>query len=290
MAASYDRAAESLGNILHMEHVNLLIPEQAPAIAFYVSGLRYTRDPFLMVGLENMWVNMGRSQMHLPRRDPAPQRLRGTVGMVVPDLDEVEESLRGVKAALKGTKFSAKRKNDRIDATCPWGNKFRVHEPAAEFGTMQIGMPYVELNPPVGSAEKIARFYSEIMGANVSVGERDGKTCASVTTGSAQYLHFIETRAKQPDYDGHHVAIYIADFAGPYEKLMERGLISMESDAHEWRFIDIVDVNSGDLLFKIEHEVRSATHPLYARPLVNRNPAQSNRGYRRGQDNFLGRI
>jgi hypothetical protein len=290
MAASYDRAAESLGNILHMEHVNLLIPEQAPAIAFYVSGLRYTRDPFLMVGLDNMWVNMGRSQMHLPRRDPAPQRLRGTVGMVVPDLDEVEQSLKAVKPTLKGTKFSARRKNDRIEAICPWGNKFRVHAPAPEFGTMQIGMPYVELNAPIGSAGKIARFYSEIMGASVTVGERDGRPCASVTTGKAQYLHFIETRAKQPDYDGHHVAIYIADFAGPYEKLMERGLITMESDAHEWRFIDIVDLDSGDLLFKIEHEVRSATHPLYARPLVNRNPGQSNRGYKRGQDNFLGQI
>ena len=290
MAAQYDRAAESLGNILHMEHVNLLIPEQAPAIAFYISGLRYTRDPFLMVDLENMWVNMGRSQMHLPRRDPAPQRLRGTVGMVVPNLDEVEESLGGVKPTLKGTKFSFKRKNDRIEATCPWGNNFRVHEPATEFGTMQIGMPYVELNAPVGSAEAIARFYREIMGANATVGERGGKPCASVTTGKAQYLHFIETRAKQPDYDGHHVAIYIADFAGPYEKLMARGLITMESDAHEWRFIDIVDLESGKLLFKIEHEVRSATHPLYARPLVNRNPGQSNRGYKRGQDNFLGQI
>jgi hypothetical protein len=290
MAAKYDRAAESLGNILHMEHVNLLIPEQAPAIAFYISGLRYTRDPFLMVGLENMWVNMGRSQMHLPRRDPAPQILRGTVGMVVADLDEVEESLRSVKPTLKGTKFSFKRKNDRIEATCPWGNNFRVHEPATEYGSMQIGMPYVELNAPAGSAEGIAHFYREIMGANATVGERGGKRCASVTTGKAQYLHFIETRAKQPDYDGHHVAIYIADFAGPYEKLIERGLITMESDAHEWRFIDIVDLDSGKLLFKIEHEVRSATHPLYARPLVNRNPGQSNRGYKRGQDNFLGQI
>ena len=87
MAATYDRAAESLGNILHMEHVNLLIPDQQPAITFYVSGLRYTRDPFLMVGLENMWVNMGRSQMHLPCRNPSPQLLRGTIGMVVPDLN-----------------------------------------------------------------------------------------------------------------------------------------------------------------------------------------------------------
>ena len=98
------------------------------------------------------------------------------------------------------------------------------------------------------------------------------------------------TKTAQPDYDGHHIAIYIADFVGPYKKLMERGLISTESDAYEWRFIDIVDIETGEVLFKIEHEVRSATHPLYARPLLNRNPAQSNRSYRRGQDNFAGII
>jgi len=290
MAASYDRAAESLGNFLHMEHVNIMVPEQLPAIVFYISGLGYTRDPYLMVGLDNMWVNMGRSQMHLPRRDPSPQRLRGTVGMVSPDLDDVETSLGSVAERLAGTEFSFTRKNDCIEATCPWGNHIRVHAPGPEYVTMQIGMPYVELNAPVGSAEAIARFYREIMGANATVAHRNGAACASVVTGKAQFLHFIETEDEQPDYDGHHVAIYIADFVGPYDKLMQRGLITMESDAHEWRFIDIVDVDSGDLLFKIEHEVRSATHPLYARPLVNRNPTQSNRGYRRGQDVFLGQI
>jgi len=169
MAASYDRAAESLGNFLHMEHVNIMVPEQLPAIVFYISGLGYTRDPYLMVGLDNMWVNMGRSQMHLPRRDPSPQRLRGTVGMVSPDLDDVETSLGSVAERLAGTEFSFTRKNDCIEATCPWGNHIRVHAPGPEYGTMQIGMPYVELNAPVGSAEAIARFYREIMGANATV-------------------------------------------------------------------------------------------------------------------------
>jgi hypothetical protein len=42
------------------------------------------------------------------------------------------------------------------------------------------------------------------------------------------------------------------------------------------------------VLFTIEHEVRSLTHPLYARPLVNRNPAQSNNDYVRGHDAFRG--
>jgi hypothetical protein len=32
--------------------------------------------------------------------------------------------------------------------------------------------------------------------------------------------------------------------------------------------------------------VRSLRHPLYGRPLVNRNPAQTNRGYLPGRDAF----
>ena len=155
---------------------------------------------------------------------------------------------------------------------------------------MHLGMPYLDLNAPVGSAKRIARFYREIIGATAHIGIRDGTTCASVSTGNSQYLHFVETDTPQPEYDGHHVAIYIADFAGPYEKLIALDLISQDSDEYEWRFIDIVDLDTGRLIFKIEHEVRSATHPLYARPLVNRNPAQSNRSYRRGQDSFLGQI
>ena len=39
------------------------------------------------------------------------------------------------------------------------------------------------------------------------------------------------------------------------------------------QFVDITDLESGKPLFQIEHEVRCMTHPLYARPLVNRNPA-----------------
>ena len=290
MNATYNRFEQSLGNIVHMEHVNLMIPEQPSALLFYITGLRLTRDPYLMTGLDNMWINMGRSQMHLPRRDPSPQILRGTIGIVVPNLNEIEESLNTIKEQLIGSRFSYERKNDTIEVLCPWGNKFKIHEPAAEYGSMQLGLPYVELSAPQESSKKIARFYAEIMGATVHNGQRNGAPCASITTGSAQYIHFIETDEPQPDYDGHHVAIYIADFAGPYDKLRERNLISRESDEHEWRFIDIIDLDSNEVLFQIEHEVRSVTHPLYARPLVNRNPAQSNRGYRRGQDTFLGEI
>ncbi len=38
------------------------------------------------------------------------------------------------------------------------------------------------------------------------------------------------------------------------------------------------------MTFTIEHEVRSMKHPLYLRPLVNRNPAQTIMQYAPGSD------
>lgn len=290
MTTRYDRAAESLGNIVHLEHVNLLIPDQQAATEFYISGLRLTRDPYLMTGTDNMWVNIGRTQMHLPCREPAPQHLRGTIGLVVPDLDAVAASLEKVAPALAGSAFAFARDGDTLRATCPWGNRYHLHEPDARYGSQQLGLVYVALDVPPGAAAGIAAFYEQIMQAPARLDEHEGAPAARVTAGIGQCLLFRETDQPLPDYDGHHVAIYIADFAGPYERLRERDLITMESDAHEWRFQQIVDPDSGAPLYTIEHEVRSVTHPLYARPLVNRNPAQSNRGYARGQDAFPGRL
>ena len=74
---------------------------------------------------------------------------------------------------------------------------------------------------------------------------------------------FRETDRPIPHYDGHHVQVYVADFSGPHRQLQEKGLISEESDQHQYRFKDIVDPETGAPLFTIEHEVRSMRHPLY---------------------------
>jgi hypothetical protein len=103
-----------------------------------------------------------------------------------------------------------------------------------------------------------------------------------VQAGDKQYLYFRETDAPEKPYDKHHVQIHIADFSGPYKKLGELGLISMETGQWEYRFKDVVDLDTREVLFTVEHEVRSQTHPMYARPLVNRNPAVTNRDYKPG--------
>ena len=43
-----------------------MIPDQQIATPFYVTGLELTRDPYLMPGLENMWIKIGQQQFHLP--------------------------------------------------------------------------------------------------------------------------------------------------------------------------------------------------------------------------------
>jgi hypothetical protein len=286
MTTAYDRGREDVSNIVHLEHVNVTQPDQRLATLFYVSGLGFTRDPYLMVGLENMWINIGRSQMHLPTN--RPQRMRGTIGLVVPDLTLLNQRLARVARALEGTEFSFVERAAFVDVTCPWGNRFRCHAPAPEFGETELAMAYVELDVPTGSAEGIGRFYAEIMEATTEIMTRDGARTASVSAGRDQHLFFRETAQPVPAYDGHHVQIYIADFSGPYRRLLERNLITLDVDAHEWRFRDIVDTHTNQILFTVEHEVRSLKHPLYGRPLVNRNPAQTNRAYARGLDSFRG--
>jgi hypothetical protein len=278
----YERATQDLGNIVLLEHVNVTQPDQQLSTLFYVVGLGGTRDPYIMVGVDNMWVNYGRTQAHLPTREP--QVFRGTIGLVVPELAALKARLQRIEADLRHTKFSWRERDGHIETTCPWGNRWRCHAPSPELGRFELGIAYVEFDVPQGTAEGIARFYREVLKApaQASAGR------AQVQVGSTQRLVFAETAKPLPAYDGHHVAVYIADFSGPYRWLLERGLVSMETSEHEWRFQHIVDPKDTKPLFQIEHEVRSMRHPLYARPLVNRNPAISNVAYVPGQESFRG--
>jgi hypothetical protein len=282
---TYDRARQDLGNIVLLEHVNVCIPDQRLATIFYLSGLGLTRDPYLMAGVDNMWINAGRSQFHLPSR--GTQVLRGHVGIVMPDLAALKRRLQKVAPLLAETRFAWEERGGAVEATCPWGNRYRCYAPAPEFGSAELAIAYVEFDVPPGSAAGITRFYQQIMNAHAQL-ETGATAVAVISTGAAQRLRFRETTRPLPEYDGHHIQVYITDFSGPHRRLLERGLITEESDEYQYRFRDLVDPADGRKLFTIEHEVRSLTHPLYARPLVNRNPEQSNRNYVRGQDTFRG--
>ncbi|HEY7548828.1 MAG TPA: hypothetical protein VH913_04835 [Hyphomicrobiaceae bacterium] len=290
MEQPFDRTAEDLGNVVALEHVNTRVPDQRLATLFYVSGLGLTRDPYLMTGVDNMWANVGRSQFHLPTGKP--QVVRGVVGLVLPGREALLRRLAAVKAPLEGTRFAFYEHEEYVEAVSPWGNRIRCHEPgqgpAPRFGRMGLGLPYVEFSVPVGTAPAIARFYREVLATPARVADDEGTPRAIASVGPDQVLAFRESEERQPEFDGHHVQVYLADFSGPYRRLLERGLISQEDDQHQYRFIDIVDLESNRPVFAIEHEVRSMRHPLYARPLVNRNPAQTNRHYMPGHDSWRG--
>ena len=281
----FDRAAEDLGNSIHLEHVNVTIPDQHLATLFYVTGLGLTRDPYLMVSDTNMWVNVGRSQFHLPKGEA--QVLRGHTGIVIAGREALLQRLAAVAKKLEGTAFKFSEHNDYVEATCPWGNRVRCYEPdPARFGRITLGIPYVEFDVPVGTAKGICAFYPPMIGLPTELKNGDGAV-ARVKVGKNQYMQFRETDRPQPEYDGHHVQIYITDFSGPHRRLGERNLIYSEDNQYQYRFRDITDLESGKHLFTVEHEVRSATHPMYMRPLVNRNPAQNNRNYAFGHDQAL---
>src|SRR5262245_57299424 len=176
-----DRTREDLGNIIHFEHVNVSKPDQHLATVFYVSGLGLTRDPHMMVGVDNMWINVGRNQIHLPTGNP--QQLRGSIGLVTPDLNALRERLRGVTPLLAGTRYGFRETENAIEATCPWGNQYLCHSPSAVFGQIQQGIPYVEFTVPVGTATGIARFYREVMNAPAATSEHNGSMIASVVAG-----------------------------------------------------------------------------------------------------------
>ncbi|MGE0255402.1 MAG: hypothetical protein AB7N54_05370 [Alphaproteobacteria bacterium] len=284
-AVHYDRAAEDLGNIVSLEHVNLGVGDQGAAMWFYLAGMGFTRDPYLFPGPELMWVNIGRSQVHLPTGKL--QVLRGRTGVVIPDRAALLARLERVSPKLAGTQFGWREQAGHVDVTCPWGNVFRCHAASERFAGMTLGIPYVEFDVPTGTADGIARFYRDLIGAPSSVASEGRARVAIVEAGVGQTLRFRETKAPQAPYDWHHIQVYVADFSGPHRRLLERGLVSEESDQHQYRFVDIVDPADGRKLFQIEHEVRSMRHPLYARPLVNRNPAQTNMNYHHGHHELV---
>jgi catechol 2,3-dioxygenase-like lactoylglutathione lyase family enzyme len=277
----FDRSTEDVGNIVEFGHVNVRVPDQQQALIFYVMGLGLTRDPYLVTGVDNAWINVGTCQFHLPV-GPA-QRLRGVVGLVMEDLEALQARLSAITRRLQGTQFAFERHGaTELRVRCPWGNRIHVHAPdAARFGAMVLGMPAVQLDAPPGSVDGIARFYAQVMGARV---ERPSAGTVRVPIGLGESLVFTETDQPLPTYDGHHIQVAVADFSGVHRRLLQHGLITEESNQSQYRFVDIVDPDSGAVLLALEHEVRSMRHPMYARALVNRDPGITNSRYATGHE------
>ena len=265
-AATEEVTALDIGSVLMMEHLNITVPDQLQATLFYLVGLGLTRDPYNTVGVDNMHVNIGESQFHLPTR--GAQVLGGHVGLVVPDLDELEKRLESIKPRLDGTKLAWTRQGDHVDVTCPWGNLIRCYAPSEKFGGITLGMPYIEQLVKPGTAAGIARFYEQVFHTPTHVSQ-NGATAAHVMTGRNQELIFRESE-DAPPFDGYHVAVYVANFSGPYNFMKEHGILKEDIRNNQFRFQSIIDPETGEPLCELEHEVRNVFHPQFRRVLVNR--------------------
>lgn len=278
----YDRSAEDVGNVQLLEHVNLTVPDQGIAALFYVTGIGFTRDPYIDFGTFNMWVNGGEQQFHLPKA--AAQVLRGHIGVIVPSHADLKKRLQFISKPMQGTQFAWQEENNYLKLTCPWGNEIRVYEPTAQ---MPLGIPYVDLDVPPGSCEGIARFYQQVLDCPIELAVNDNRQQVHIKMGCNQELIYSETEQPIPEYDGHHIAIYVANFSKPHQLLNEHGLITEESDQYQYRFQAVIDPDTGETLTEIEHEVRSLSHAMYRRPLVNRNPATNFFTYKKGNEIFV---
>src|SRR6267378_2557612 len=98
MKQPFDRGAEDLGNSIHLENVNVQVTYHLLSTFFYVGWLWLTRDPYLMVSDTNMWVNVGRSQFHLPSGEA--QVLRGHTGIVISGRQALLDRLASVAKKL----------------------------------------------------------------------------------------------------------------------------------------------------------------------------------------------
>ena len=57
-----DRTSQDVGNVVEFGHVNLRVPDRQQAVLFYVVGLGLTRDPYLVTGVDNAWINARRTK------------------------------------------------------------------------------------------------------------------------------------------------------------------------------------------------------------------------------------
>lgn len=171
-----------------------------------------------------------------------------------------------------------------------WGQDVVATYGRTDSSTCCSGIEYVEFKCPRGTAEKIALFYDSVLDATTSVFEDTSSKVAVIAFGNVnaqgladQSLLFRETDQEIPPYDGHHVAMYVGESVADFEQAFKNadlaGVVWVNprfSDkantlqgAKNWqqfRFKDIVDMDTGEKIFELEHEMRSLGHDSWLGP------------------------
>ena len=240
----YDRTVEDLGNVVSLEHVNTRVPDQQLATLFYASGLGLTRDPYLMTGVTNMWINVGRSQFHLPT---ARRRCCAVIReLVMPGPRGPGAPAGMMSQPPRRHALSFKEHEEFVEATCPWGNRIRCYASGARFGRMMLGMPCVELNAPLAWP----------MASCASIRESSKRPALAVEDEQGQCAHVLGRRRARSSCSARRTCPRRPSTGtmspstwptsrDPTAGSSREGLFTEESDQHQYRFQDIVDPDSG---------------------------------------------
>ena len=209
-----------------------------------------------------------------------------------------------VAREVMGSADGCKSEKPTISSICQQQIICGDNEEATEVETTCKGIDFIEFFVHVSkeeigkTAEKIARFYDFFFDAPTSV-VNDGKSyiaiigCGSIDENgrAEQSLLFREVVADDPDScvahndelgTGHHIAIYVGncdeDFKVAASNCLDGGLmwvnpqfedvvidVDAAMDNKQFRFKNIVDIETGEILYVLEHEIRSISHPLFPR-------------------------
>jgi hypothetical protein len=243
-------------------------------------GFNFNQDPYHSELSRSMWFNIGYQQIHVPVQSPS-QIIGGALGIVVPDLESVMNSLTLVEPKLENTKFSWKKHDQTtLLVTDPAGSAIRVHQydPSTMYVRGGLGVSYIQIHCPPHSLSMIHQFYTKYFRAESILTDDQLKIIA----GPGQHIIFEES--EQFIFDGgYHICVYINDFEHAYHRFEKDGLLYHEhsnSDGaktiqearanFQFRINDITSTD-GSVLMCLEHEVRSMYHPSFMRPLMNRS-------------------
>ena len=232
-----------------LEHVNINSAEFDTPAQYFFDTLGMI--PASYCGPRIIHANMGLSQIHMPIDADTPQTWTGTVGLAYsrPEFDAL-----WAKLSSQSEWFAEQVSDTEIATVGPHGNRYHLHVVddawiAASRARGSIhrgvtddegntcdgdasrcaGMLYVTVNVAPGKAARIASFYEAAFGA-VPVVESvgDGLQRCTVPIGTPEHgqsIIYVDTVGEIPEYDGHHLAIYLDDYPGGYTASADNGLI-----------------------------------------------------------------
>jgi hypothetical protein len=300
---------EDFAREVYLGQLGLISDPRATAVRERTNGARTASGVSEMMG-GLLWANCGYQQFHLPVADDlekvvggaATQTIRGNVTLLytAAGMDRLRSSSNIVGGSSSAMLLLATMAGNRIVArptTAGYIGPFEKKTPpppltddATDGGGGCLGMEAVSFDVRPGVSEGICRFYSTVVGATTT---HVDETCR-VLIGARQRLEFREGAVVDASYDflegydGHHVAVYTNDFERIHRSLMDRQLLYNnprfpqftcktleEAQRHnEFRFVDIVDPLTNEILHRLEHEIRSVQHPSFAfRHLVGSSDA-----------------